>query len=64
VPLWRQDTLKAAEPASEAVTPWAAVGPEGIVVQRLTVARVAGGLGVASGTAKRRGPRREQVGAL
>ena len=49
--VWRQDTTKAAEPRakiSRAGLAWALVG---LVVQHLTVARVAQGLGVAWHTA-------------
>jgi len=49
--VWRQDTSRAAEPRaklSRRALRWA---PEGIVCQHLTVARVAGGLGVPWNTA-------------
>jgi transposase len=49
--VWRQDTSKAAEPRAKLSRRGLRWALEGIVVQHLTVARVAEGLGVAWGTA-------------
>ena len=49
--VWRQDTTKAAEPRTRLSRRGLAWALEGIVVQHLTVARVAEGLGVAWNTA-------------
>ncbi len=49
--VWRQDTSKAAEPRAKLSRRGLAWALEGIVVQHLTVARVAEGLGVAWNTA-------------
>jgi transposase len=49
--VWRQDTTKAAEPRAKLSRRGLRWALEGIVVQHLTIARVAEGLGVAWGTA-------------
>ena len=49
--VWRQDTTKAAEPRAKLSRRGLRWALEGIVVQHLTVARVAEGLGVAWNTA-------------
>jgi transposase len=49
--VWRQDTSKAAEPRAKLSRRGLRWALEGLVVQHLTVARVAEGLGVAWGTA-------------
>ena len=49
--VWRQDTSRAAEPRAELSRRGRRWALEGIVVQHLTVARVAGGPGVSQNTA-------------
>ena len=49
--MWRQDTSRAAEPRAKLTRTGLRWALEGIVVQHLTVARVAEGLGVAWNTA-------------
>lgn len=49
--VWRQDTSLAAEPRAKLSRAWLRWALEGVVVQHLTVARVAEGLGVAWDTA-------------
>jgi len=49
--VWRQDTIKAAEPRSKLTRRGLRWALEGVVVQHLTIARIAEGLGVAWNTA-------------
>ena len=61
--VWRQDTSRAAEPRARLSRHGLRWALEGIVVQHLTVARVAEGLGVSWNTAKQRRARRRPAGA-
>jgi len=60
--VWRRDTSAAAEPRANLSRRGLRWVLEGIVVQHLTVARVAKGLGVAWNTRQRRGPGRRHAG--
>ena len=61
--VWRQDTSKAAEPRAKLSRRGLRWALEAIVVQHLTVARIAEALGGRVGHRQRRGPGRGQAGA-